>query len=408
MTIHLQQKPFPCTHIDQGTGQKCTMAFDTAGRLRAHEFRIHSDKRFVCAECSNNQQQQTSGMDTADDAADQSFTFPTYTLLQEHIRIVHPPRCPNCPIVCSTSRELRRHLEVAHGHVSLGDRQVFACTFPGCDRSFTKRGNLSVHIRTVHEKEKRFCCGESDLSTSKKVAGWNGNGCGKRYGSKLALEEHIRTAHLGFQNAKAERRQRLGLNSKRSQNPRPSHQMSTLAALTGQGYAEETGRHIACLYASCEYRFHRDYDLWNHMTAKHGCSEDEVQGLFLQRALLADQNSPGGNTLGIYGLEFDHAGPSFSHSGNDSFSGISSALTQSNDSITLSGEADIDTDFVMQDDYTADVLQGAGGDRVSSGHGRVFSPGELTPSLQGVNSVISNENETTLIDPVLTYHMMEE
>lgn len=310
-----------------------------------------------------------------------SVTFPTYALLQEHIRAVHPPQCPNCPIVCATSRELRRHLEVAHGDVSLEERKVFPCTEEGCDRSFTKKGNLTVHIRTVHQGEKRFACGETDLSASKKVAGWDGTGCGKRYGSKLALEEHIRTAHLGFQNAKAERRQRLGI----TKNPQAGHQMSTLAALTGQGYAEETGRHIACFYDSCEHRFHRDYDLWVHMTSKHHCSEDEVQGLFMRRALLSDQTGPGGNALGIYGLEFDHSDPSFSddmNAMNATFSNTSSTAQHPNGPNAILGTNDLGDDFSMQNTFSA----GADGE---------------------LDSMIPRNGDMASIDPVLAYHLME-
>ena len=300
ITVHLHQKPFPCTHVDEATGQQCQMAFDTAGNLRAHTSRVHTEKRFSCTECLERLQEQHTDLNP-ENVTEQSITFPSYALLQAHIRTVHPPKCPKCPITCSTSRELRRHLEVAHGDVPLEERKVFKCTVDGCDRSFTKKGNLTVHIRTFHEGEKRFACGETDLSTSKKVAGWDGQGCGKRYGTKLALEEHIRTSHLGFKNSKAERRERLGLTDK----PGNTRQVSTLAALTGQGYAEETGRRIPCFYETCEHRFHRDYDLWVHMSARHGCSEDQVQAFFMQRALLSDNAGPGGNSLGIYGLEFD-------------------------------------------------------------------------------------------------------
>lgn len=314
MTAHLKQKPFPCPHVDAATGQKCPMAFETAGHLRAHESRLHTEKRFTCTECSQR-------MDTDNNESESAVTFPTYALLQAHIRTVHPPQCPNCLVTCSTSRELRRHLEVAHGDVSVEDRKVFPCTVPGCDRSFTKKGNLTVHIRTVHEGEKRFACGETDLSTSKKVAGWDGYGCGKRYGTKLALEEHIRTAHLGFPNAKALRRQRLGQgqqNNNDNDNDTTTNTPSTLAALTGAGYEEETGRHIACFIDSCAHRFHRDYDLWVHMGGKHGCSEDEIRELFLRRALLSanegrqqqeqqqqQQQHPSAEVFGIYGYEFD-------------------------------------------------------------------------------------------------------
>lgn len=173
----------------------------------------------------------------------------------------------------------------------------------------------------MHEGEKRFACGETDLSTSKKVAGWDGYGCGKRYGTKLALEEHIRTAHLGFPNAKALRRQRLGQgqqNNNDNDNDTTTNTPSTLAALTGAGYEEETGRHIACFIDSCAHRFHRDYDLWVHMGGKHGCSEDEIRELFLRRALLSanegrqqqeqqqqQQQHPSAEVFGIYGYEFD-------------------------------------------------------------------------------------------------------
>lgn len=371
--VHLNQKPFPCTYVDSKTGHQCQMAFDTAGHLRAHESRVHTEKRFSCAECSQIQQEMAAS-GNAETSAEHAVTFPTYATLQEHIRTVHPPKCPNCPIVCSTSRELRRHLEVAHGDVSLDERKVFNCTEPGCDRSFTKKGNLTVHIRTVHQGEKRFGCGEVDLSTSKKVAGWDGIGCGKRYGSKLALEEHIRTAHLGYQNAKAERRQRLGLNNQKTR----QSGISTLAALTGHGYAEETGRHIACFYDSCEHRFHRDYDLWVHMSAKHGCSEDEIQGLFMQRALLADQYGPGGNALGIYGLEFDSDIRPFAHEENGT-----SHATLTNYEVANPGPEGSGSDFLMQETFPADT-------------GR------------DVDSMIPSHDEMAAVDPVLAYHLMDQ
>lgn len=299
MTVHLHQKPFPCPHVDPVTGQKCPQAFDTAGHLRAHEARLHAEKRFTCTECSG------AGEGSAGDEsklASGGVSFPTYAQLQAHIKSAHPPKCPQCPIVCSTSRELRRHLEVAHGDVSLEDRKIFPCTVPGCGRSFTKKGNLTVHVRTVHEGEKRFVCGETDLSSSKKVEGWNGEGCGKRYSSKLSLEEHVRTAHLGLMNTKAERRERLGL--KKSQGRSKPPVPSTLALLTGEGYAEETGRHIPCFIEGCEHRFHRDYDLWVHMSSKHGCSEDEIQNHFTQRALL--EHGGADSFFGIYGLDLDN------------------------------------------------------------------------------------------------------
>jgi general transcription factor IIIA len=293
MTIHLRQKPFPCQHINPSTGQQCSQAFDTAAHLRSHENRVHSDSRFTCTECSSD-----------------GLNFSSYAELQAHIKSVHPPQCPHCSLECLTPRELRRHLEISHGEVSLEERRQFPCTAPGCERSFTKKGNLTVHIRTVHEGEKRFVCGETDLSASKKVEGWSAaDGCGKRYSSKLALEEHVRTAHLGLLNTKAERRERLG--QPKESNRRKAPQISAMTLLTGEGYADESGRHIACFMAECKHRFYRDYDLWVHMRSKHGYEERDIENLFMERALLGHENTD--TVFGIYGLEFDD-----SHNSNNS------------------------------------------------------------------------------------------
>ncbi|OQE02251.1 hypothetical protein PENSOL_c002G02372 [Penicillium solitum] len=344
--VHLKQKPFPCNHVDPITKEKCDMAFDKAGNLRTHQSRVHSEKRFTCAECAEDMEAQSSEM--ADDSANQDVSFPTYASLQNHIRIVHPPQCPECPLVCSTARGLRQHLEIAHGNVTLEERKIFPCTVPGCRQSFTKQGNLTVHVRTVHQGEKRFVCGETDLSKSTKLDGWDGVGCGKRYGNKLTLEDHIRVTHMGLPNARKRRQ------AKTSKKP-TQNSVSTLSALTGQGYAEETGRQIACFYLeTCPHRFHRNYDLWVHMTTKHHCTEDEVQNLFMQRALLTDESSPGVNSLGIYGLGYDQDGQSYyqqsqSYTAGDHSSDIAFG-SQSNDSSYLPSQPGLDSDYLMQDD----------------------------------------------------------
>ena len=302
MTVHLNRKPFPCPHVNPITGKKCPQAFDTAGHLRAHEGRVHAGTKFTCTECSKSTNVDEDGAE-AEGRRQLQFTFPTYALLQAHMRSVHPPTCPECKLVCSSGRELRRHLEIAHGDVSLDERKIHPCHYPGCGRSFTKKGNLNVHIRTVHEGEKRFVCGETDLSMSNKVEGWTGeDSCGKRYGSKLALEEHVRTAHLGYKNAKAARREQLGLAGR--QKPK-REEPSGLALLTGEGYAEETGRHIPCLIEGCAHRFHRDYDLWVHMSGKHGLEENDIQILFMQRVMQGGDQSFDFDFDSASGLNFD-------------------------------------------------------------------------------------------------------
>ncbi|KAI1934408.1 hypothetical protein LOZ66_005876 [Ophidiomyces ophidiicola] len=280
--VHLKQKPFPCPYIDPVTGKQCPQGFDTAGHLRAHQGRIHGGARFTCMECLTSLT-EAGQIPEQEPLVRGKYNFPTYALLQTHIRSAHPPICPECSLACSSSRELRRHMEIAHSNVSLEERRVHPCEYPGCGRSFTKKGNLNVHVKTVHEGEKRFICGETDLSTSKDLGAWTGqDACGKRYGSKLALEEHVRTSHLGLKNVKVERREQMGLTAiLKSRSTVPSK----LALLTGDGYTEESGRHIPCLIEGCQYLFRRDYDLWLHMEAKHALQENDIQILFMRRAM---------------------------------------------------------------------------------------------------------------------------
>jgi hypothetical protein len=213
------------------------------------------------------------------------------------------------------------------------------------------------------------------------VEGWNGDGCGKRYGSKLALEEHIRTSHLGFLNAKAERRQRLGL-SKAQQNTqsRPTG-LSALAALTGEGYAEETGRQIACFFEACAHRFHRDYDLWVHMGSKHGCVEDEIRDMFMQRALLAEDPEPlTGDIFGIYGLEFDNDDPSYEPYILGDGLGTNAELNPNN-SDTFAGVNP--TDFPGDSEFDSKLM------------------------MRNVDSRIPTADDMAMIDPLLAYNMMD-
>ncbi|KAH8700602.1 putative C2H2 transcription factor [Talaromyces proteolyticus] len=298
LLTHLNQKPYPCQYIHPVTGKKCEQAFESAAHLRGHENRAHTENRFICTECASGLGGFTDT--TTENVAEDVSFFSSYAELQAHIKSVHPPNCPQCPFICSSSRELRRHLEMSHGDVIIDEKRQFPCMVPGCGRSFTKKGNLTVHIRSVHEGEKRFVCGGTDLSTSKKVDGWTGDGCGKRYGSKLALEEHVRTVHLGLLNTKAERRELLGIKEAKCRSKKSN--ISTIALLTGEGYADETGRHIACLKDNCDYRFYREYDLWVHMQSKHGYAENEIEAMFMQRAL---QNDNQNTIFGIYGLDLD-------------------------------------------------------------------------------------------------------
>jgi general transcription factor IIIA len=174
----------------------------------------------------------------------------------------------------------------------------FPCTIDDCNRTFTKKGNLTVHIDTVHKNQKKFVCGVTDLTGSSKLIYDDGaevpwdrerEGCGRGFGTKAMLENHIRTKHLGLEawDKVSKRKRGVDLTPKRSTYTKGGNHkaqyISAASLLTGQGY-EDSGRDIACLVPTCPHRFYRDFDLRRHCTSAHGMAEVEVEDGLRERA----------------------------------------------------------------------------------------------------------------------------
>lgn len=291
--VHEGKEPFVCeVVVDDETGEKCGVGYETLAKLRAHEGRVHAEKRFWCTVCSSEAEVPGELMQAAEEEEKEAEGgFTTYDSLQAHVKLVHPPTCANCGLRCGSSRELTRHLEVVHGGQPVSARKTHLCTYPSCGQGFTRKGNLMVHMRTVHRNEKRFVCGKvkpSSMSKSK-IAEWNGEGaCGGAFQTKANLEEHVRTAHLGLPHSRKGLEKRRGCEAGEEEqhlmppsNTKPA--ASVLTRLTGSGYADQSGRDIPCLQAGCEYRFLRDYDLKAHLRTKHGFADVEIQDRPLQR-----------------------------------------------------------------------------------------------------------------------------
>lgn len=290
---HMNEKAFRCTHAvgaederDEGVlGEECGQVFATAGQLKAHENREHSGLQHFCQSC-------TASRSNGDGEA---VGFRTYAELQAHNKEAHPPTCDLCQQAFPSSRALTAHMEIEHS--SLASRQKFKCDYPGCDRGFTRQGNLKVHYQTVHVKTKAFGCGRTDLSGSKHVPGWDGHGCGQAFGTKAALESHVRTQHLqlpalsgGRKKIKSEDVSEVGTPVDFDELPDAGNgQMAgALSLLTGQGYEDE--RPLECWEPSCAVRFIRDYDLGQHMEVVHGWTVEQINDRFTEQQALEGED----------------------------------------------------------------------------------------------------------------------
>ncbi|RMX82620.1 hypothetical protein D0869_05921 [Hortaea werneckii] len=220
---HLGEKAYQCTHVEtneDGVSVECGKAFSKPELLRNHEAREHSGNRYFCDICPVTEKPNDELVDEMETLSkcETRVGFSTYTDLQLHIR--------TCGKECESNRALNAHVDIEH--TSLSERQTFMCTWPGCDRGFTKSGNLKVHMQNVHAKARNFVCGQFDLRDNQKTQGWNGIGC--------------------------------------------------------HGYDEI--RPIPCMIHGCPNRFAKDYELATHLELTHGWQVDDVNDRIAERRAL--------------------------------------------------------------------------------------------------------------------------
>lgn len=123
------------------------------------------------------------------------------------------------------------------------------------------------------------------------------------------------------------------------------------------------------------------------MGSKHGCTEDEIRDMFMQRALLADSNEPvTGDMFGIYGLEFD----------NDDSS------------------APYEPYIIHADSKAGLYTMGSGGDPTNNENNPGDFPSNFADAMiQDVDvdvsssSKIPSADDMAMIDPLLAYNMAD-
>lgn len=295
-SVHLEVKPWQCEHIDEATGEQCSAAYMQEGKLRFHTEKVHSGlKRFSCMICSADTHEGE------EQTAEVKFT--THAALQEHIREAHPPMCEVCDRMFLSQAQLTAHIEVIHSTTN-SERATFACEEPGCNKAFTKRGNLVQHVRSVHRGEKPFVCGETDVHDSNKFfddegqrVPWDGDGCGRGFGTKASLEDHVRTQHLGLHHIRKAKKARNAMSAGGARQRRDKGTWRagefTLENLTGAKpsipYADEDkfwlGGFDEAQAELAAYEFERDDMQWS--------AEDAEANMFLDRQAGIDRHDSG-------------------------------------------------------------------------------------------------------------------
>ena len=284
-SAHLGLDPYICTERDEETEELCRRGFQNSSGLNQHILNAHGPPKYICSVCTLMSLESAPQPDIAMTGASgpaspvsllsynstSAAAFRTNRELQKHIGEEHPDQAP-----------LKLKIQMV---------QVYECEI--CGKEFSKKSNLDNHILVVHEKAKRFICGETDVSKSKHLFGpkgehpWDGNGCGEAFGYKSVLEDHIRIDHLGLPAKQTVRlREKRRDDEGKGRRKQKSKSVPAVSKLLGREFGDDV-HDALCLVLSCSTRFLREHDLKKHCMTSHHMGEQDVEEALMERQALA-------------------------------------------------------------------------------------------------------------------------
>ncbi|KAJ0169997.1 hypothetical protein K1T71_014603 [Dendrolimus kikuchii] len=162
--------------------EKCGAGFITNQRLKVHTYTQHKEGTYPCEKCKK--------------------TFPTYSKYKVHYDVMHNNKKPNTCGKCSEKFvdyfTKQKHMVEKHGIKPI----LYKCNV--CEKAFTRRYTLSLHLKRCHLDEKDIKCDfcpymcftKTELRAHMLKHGAEKSHeciiCKKSYARKKTLKEHMR------------------------------------------------------------------------------------------------------------------------------------------------------------------------------------------------------------------------
>lgn len=214
LRAHMERHADVCRHLCP----KCGKGFHTSSGLKQH---LHTHKavgQFKCGICNKNYKSRQSLKEHFRVAHSSNChlyvctlcgkSFTAKSTLLAHIKIHNGARlfaCPECPKTYTRASYLRMHKLI---HSGLARPRPHACNREKCDRTFTTKYSLLVHIAHTHSSERPFKCeicskcfatfsglkGHKESHCMKKDISCDV--CGKHLANKRVMHKHLRSHNI--------------------------------------------------------------------------------------------------------------------------------------------------------------------------------------------------------------------